>query len=557
MANTYFDGAHDTHVTAPFGIFADQAGYIAGRRKFAAMTFPAEHFSLVNRNGDIVYEHEVTHAGMDECSGDDVYIADLTAFDIPGTYRICAKGQSSATFHIGSGSAVYGKVLRDMLKAFYYLRCGCGLDERYAGKFAHPPCHDRDALIFGTDTRVDVCGGWHDAGDYGRYVTAGASACAQLLYAYRLCPHIMENTETDIPESAPGMPDVLRECRFELEWLMKMQRADGAVYHKVTTMIHAPFIMPEDDKDELYLFPISTSATADLCAVCALAAGVYADLDSQFSQTLKAAAERAYSFLEDHPGWIEFRNPDGCNTGEYGDSGDIDKRYWAAAEMYALTGEMRYHTAFRHYSGELEKLPSFIRTALGYWAVGGFGTLAYIFSEHPDKDEKYAQELKNAISGEGYWLADKVDKCGYGAAMDTADYFWGSNMKLAHNGIILALSASFTGDKRLKRAADEQIHVLLGRNALGISYVTGCGEYCCCDLHLRPAFADGVDECIPGMVSGGPNRELNDWKARRIIKPGTPPMKCFVDDHECFSLNEVTIYWNAAAVLLLALTCGE
>ena len=555
MANTFFGGTSDTHEPVHPGIFVDQAGYPAGKRKFAAMTFPADHFSLVNENGDIVYEHEVTHPGMDECSGDDVYIADFTAFDVPGTYRVRAAGQRSAKFRIGSG--VYRKVLHDTLKAFYYLRCGCGLDERCAGSYTHKPCHTGKALVYGSDIRLDVTGGWHDAGDYGRYVTAGACACAQLLYAYKLCPSVMGAVTAEIPGSGPGMPDVLRECLYELEWLMKMQRSDGAAYHKVTTMMHAPFVMPEDDNDELYLFSPSSFATADLCAVCALASGIYAEYDAAFAQKLKAAAVRAFGFLEEHPEFIAFRNPEGCNTGEYGENDDTDNRYWAAAELYALTGEERYHSAFMRYSGALSEKPNYLRSGLGHFIVGGFGTLAYIFAEHPDKDKAFAKELMNEISGTGYWLAEKTDKCRYGAAMDTNDYFWGSNMRLAHNGILMVLSAMFTGDARLKRCADEQIHVLLGRNALGISYVTGCGEYCCNDPHLRPAYADGVDKCIPGMVSGGPNRELNDMKARELIAPGTPPMKCFVDQHDCYSLNEITVYWNAAVVLMLALISRE
>ena len=141
--------------------------------------------------------------------------------------------------------------------------------------------------------------------------------------------------------------------------------------------------------------------------------------------------------------------------------------------------------------------------------------------------------------------------------MSDDDYFWGSNMRMMHNALLMILALKFTGDKKFARFAEEQIHVLLGRNPLGISYVTGCGEYSCNDPHLRPAFADGIDECIPGMVCGGPNRQLNDRRAKEIIPPGTPPMKCFADNKDCFSLNEVTIYWNAAAALVFAFLCGD
>ena len=155
----------------------------------------------------------------------------------------------------------------------------------------HDICHTAEAKIYNGEGTVDVTGGWHDAGDYGRYITAGACACAQLLYAYKLFPKAFDGLDLNIPESGSGVPDILSECRYELEWMLKMQREDGAVYHKVTTMRHAPFIMPEDDKEQLFVFPISSMATADLCAVCALAAGIFRPFDKAFSGRLAKAAE--------------------------------------------------------------------------------------------------------------------------------------------------------------------------------------------------------------------------------------------------------------------------
>ena len=96
--------------------------------------------------------------------------------------------------------------------------------------------------------------------------------------------------------------------------------------------------------------------------------------------------------------------------------------------------------------------------------------------------------------------------------------------------------------------AAAQLDYLLGCNAMGISYVTGNGENAYRYPHLRPAHADGIEECMPGMVSGGPNRHRQDQRAKELIPDGTPAMKCFADDYLCYSLNEITIYWNSPAV---------
>ena len=136
--------------------------------------------------------------------------------------------------------------------------------------------------------------------------------------------------------------------------------------------------------------------------------------------------------------------------------------------------------------------------------------------------------------------------------MLTVQYCWGSNMQLLMNGMTFVLADLFEGGQRFASYAAAQVHYLLGVNALGISYVTGTGVYSCNNPHLRPAYADGIEECMPGMVSGGPNRHPADEDATILIPTGTPPMKCFADDVGCYSLNEITIYWNSPAVFLLA-----
>ena len=57
----------------------------------------------------------------------------------------------------------------------------------------------------------DMTGGWHDAGDFGRYSTAAAVALGHILYAYELFPESFQDG-LNIPESGNCMPDILNEC---------------------------------------------------------------------------------------------------------------------------------------------------------------------------------------------------------------------------------------------------------------------------------------------------------------------------------------------------------
>ncbi len=525
-------------------IYITQSGFLPDGRKSAILPFPADSFSVKAADGLEVYRGNAERFGFDSLSGDTVYFADFSEFSEVGDYYIEANGARSEFFTIGG--SVYAKPLELTSKAFYYLRCGCGLDEKHAGVYTHAPCHTSDAVLWeDRSVSISVSGGWHDAGDYGRYVTAGAVSVAHLLYALILYPNTMKKLSLNIPESGGHLPDILAECRYELDWLLKMQRGDGAVYHKLTTAGHAPFVMPEEDKAQLYVLPVSSMATADFAAVCALAARVFRSYDKEYSEKLLSAAAKTYSWLEANREFIPFENPEGCTTGGYGEWADTDNRFWAACEMYAATADEKFCNDIMRYAD----IPL---TALGYGSVGGLGALAYLTCDHENRDNSFVSRLSAEFLENAELLKSTADSCGYGAAMDEKSYCWGSNMNLMKHGMIFAIADTVLGKPEYSEYAKLQAEVLLGRNALGISYITGIGGYRCNYPHLRPSSADGIEECIPGMVAGGPNRYPGDEAAKEAIPVGTPPMKCYADIEGAYSLNEITIYWNSPAVFVFA-----
>lgn len=527
-------------------IFVNQLGYLPCEKKVAVFNKETASFKVADTSGKTILEGATTKCGFDKYSEDEIWQGDFSQIKECGSYNVYDdNGEKSLTFTISED--VYNKSLYDILKAFYYLRCGCELSEEHAGKFKHAECHTEKALLWDNrDVSIDVSGGWHDAGDYGRYITPGCCALAHLLYAYKLYPNVLKDIKLDIPETNNGIPDILNECRYELEWMFKMQASDGGVYHKVTTMQHAPFIMPEDDKEQLYVFPVSSMATADFCAVCALASGIYREYDSEFADKLYNASIRAYRWLNSNIQFIGFYNPEGCNTGPYCESDDKDNRFWAFCELYALTGEKEY----------LEKLQEqlkykFTLTGLGFASVGGFGSIAYLLSNR-NYDKSLTETIKNAFIAEAEKLKKFSNECGYRVAMTERDYCWGSNMVLMKQGMHFAITDLITKGNDYYDYAASQYDYLLGVNATGYSYVSGSGEFCINYPHLRPAHADGVEECIPGMVSGGPNRNPcpNDMEVLGYPEH-LPPMKAFIDDVGCYSLNEITIYWNSPTVFTL------
>lgn len=525
-------------------IFIDQAGYLPEGDKVAVINTDAASFEVVNEKGEVCFSGVPVFSGNDPKAEEDVWTADFSEVRAAGRYFLrLPDGECSYSFDIAED--VYKNCLDVVTKAFYFLRCGCGLDEKYAGVFKHGKCHTGTAIEWDDHSvTADMTGGWHDAGDYGRYVTAGACALAHLLYAYRYFPAVFKNQYLNIPESGGNEPDLLAECRVELDWIMKMQRADGAVYHKLTTKGHAPFIMPEKDIWQLYMLPPSSMATADAAAVLALASGIYAEFDLDYSAKLLERSLLSYSWLEENPDYL-FENRKECTTGGYGERDDRDNRFWAAAELYALTGEDRYHVDMLKYDDSENSWVS-----LGYADMHGLAKLAYINCEKGDRSikERYISDFIAAADA----ICDEICRGGYRCSLEEAHFGWGSNMTVLKNAMILLLADELGGTKKYEEFAADQIHYLLGKNALAFSYVSGIGENCLKQPHLRPAHADGIDECIPGMVSGGPNWYRMDPFAKELVPEGTAPMKSFVDVFTCYSLNEITIYWNSPAVFVLA-----
>ncbi|MCR4758412.1 MAG: glycoside hydrolase family 9 protein [Butyrivibrio sp.] len=540
-------------------VLLNQVGFTKNSAKKAVLDFEAPDFQIKNDKGESVYSGKVQHFGTDEISGEDVSVADFSDFNTAGTYKLFSGNAESVTFSIGD--KVYDKLMKDICKCFYFLRCGDALTKEYAGEYYHKPCHMTKATVYGEDVDpVDVTGGWHDAGDYGRYSTAGAVAVAHILYGVRFYKNLLD-IKFDIPEVKCDngiLPDILAEVKVELDFLKKMQRENGSVWHKVTTFCHAPFLMPEDDKGELFLFPVSSMATADIAAVFALASSIYKDYDKAYANTLLADAKRAYKWLKENPGEMLFKNAEGSNTGEYGEAEDISNRFWAAASLYEVTGEKDYYVDALTQKERLEAFDKNatskgyqgdVFTCLGWAEVAGLGSLSVLLK---NEDNALTDEIKKRFMGEADRLVSNGKKNGFGLCMEAKDFIWGSNMELLKYLMILTVTDTEIASKdEYKNAVTAGIDYLLGCNSMDVSYVTGNGEKAFRNPHLRPTAVDDIEEPWPGLVSGGPNVGLQDERAKEV-PAGSAPMKCYLDHIDCYSLNEITIYWNSPLVFVMA-----
>ncbi|WP_029232661.1 glycoside hydrolase family 9 protein [Butyrivibrio sp. VCB2006] len=540
-------------------VFVNQVGFLCNAEKKAVLNFEAHDFYVVDENGKNAFEGDVKHFGTDEISGEDAFVADFSALTAKGKYKVVAGGIESATFEIGDNA--YDKLMKDICKCFYFLRCGDALAREYAGEYHHEPCHMTKATVYGEDTEpVDVTGGWHDAGDYGRYSTAGAVAVAHLLYGVRFFKGLLD-VHYDIPKESCDkgyLPEILAEVKVELDFLMKMQRENGSVWHKVTTFNHADFIMPEDDKNELFLFAVSSIATADIAAVFALASTIYKEYDAKYADKLMERSLLAYKWLSENPDELLFFNPEGSNTGQYDEAEDISNRFWAACSMYEATSDGKYYSEAMALK---ERLAAFdkklqkkgyqgdVFTCLGWAEVAGLGNLSLILKR---EDNTLCLNARSSFLSEADRLVLVASGNGFGLCMDKKDFIWGSNMELLKYLMVLTVAYRLDSKKNYRNAIESGLDYLLGCNSMDVSYVTGNGEKAYKNPHLRPTAIDDIEQPWPGLVSGGPNVGLHDEKAQELRGKDLPPMKCYLDDIACYSLNEITIYWNSPLVFVLA-----
>lgn len=470
-------------------------------------------------------------------SGDMVSYGDFSSFHAVGTYKIRAlDNEESYQFRISDN--IYDCVLTDCLRVLYLQRCGCALDKDLAGDYAHGACHTMMATIYGTDKTIDVSGGWHDAGDYGRYVVPAATTVADMLLAYENYPEFLSDY-TDIPESGNGIPDILDEARVALEWMFKMQDTDGGLYHKVTGLDFDGFIMPDESDLDLYVFDKSIAATADCAGAMFMAARIYKNFDSDFADKALKCAIKALEYLESHKGEGGFTNPKGINTGEYGDATVSDEILWAYAEGYRTTGDAgmkEYLKAF-----DFDSIDSL---ELGWEDMSGY---AYYALARADVND-LGIDFKKALCDVADTITANAEAESYGSSiMD--DYPWGSNLTILNNGMFLLMAYEFTGSEKYLKALHMQVDYIFGVNALSYCYLTGYGSKQVLHPHHRPSVA--LNKPMRGMVIGGPNSYLLDPYAKEHLQ-GAPKAACFVDYYDSYSCNEMTTYWNSPLIYILA-----
>jgi endoglucanase len=439
-------------------------------------------------------------------------------------------------------------------RSFYGQRCGTAVD--LGGGFKHGACHLNAAYHASagpTGVRPPTRG-WHDAGDYGRYVVNSGITTGTLLWAWELYPESFDKLSLDIPESDNETPDILDEVAWNLRWMYSMQDVDGGVWHKQTSQAFPAFeLKPEDDRTVSFVIGTgatphkSSCATANVAAAAAIAARVYKPFDSVFAAQSTRVAENAWRWLSKYPD-ITFKNPPGITTGEYGDLDCRDERLWAAAELWR---SLDHAEARSYFLANIDEGLGAIRSddPVSWSEVGALAAWTYVLSRQPSGTA--SQEITSRTIAAADAIVARSTTHPYRIPLVERDYVWGSNAVALNYGLHLLVANELAPNPRYVEAARDITRYILGNNPFGISFVTGDGERSVQNPHHRPSAGDDVAKPWPGLLAGGPNRSNQD-EILRALPPRLPASHRYVDDARSYAGNEVAINWNAALVFVLA-----
>ena len=557
----------------------NQLGYVPNGAKTATYktTSTSAQTWQLKRNGTVVATGQTTPFGTDAASGDNLHQIDLSSVTATGTgFSLTVGNDSSYNFAISTNAL--SAALYDSLKYFYHNRSGIAIETQYTGggngsftsnsKWSRPAGHLNVGANKGdlnvpcwTGTcnyTLNVSKGWYDAGDHGKYVVNGGISVWTLLNLYERSLYLGNNSPSvadgklNIPESANGIPDILDEARWEMEFMLGMQvptgqTKAGMVHHKMHDVGWTGFpLAPHEDPQSRALVPPSTAATLNLAATAAQAARIWRDLDSGFAEVCLTAAQRAWDAAQSNPADIYSGNYDNGGGG-YGDKTVADEFYWAAAELYITTGDSKYLSTLNN--------RTILQSNFG-WAdtdLAGLISLAIVPASQTASLRSAAQQ--KIVSIADLHIATQ-NTSGYPAPSSITDYYWGSNGSVANKLILMGLAYDFTKNDTYAKGVGKGLNFFFGQNTQSTSFITGEGTKAVTQPHHRfwsNATNSSYPTPPPGAFSGGPNAGLEDPKsAVELASCVTKPATCWMDHIEAYAVNEITINWNAPLAWNLA-----
>lgn len=586
-------------------IRVDQFGYLPDMTKVAVISNPQTGFNstesylpnatLEIRTWDtdaLVFSGPATswNAGATHAqSGDQAWWFDFSSLVTPGDYYVYDPVADVGSYRFQIADNVYQNVMKEAVRTFFYQRAGFAKSTPFVPTaWADGASHlgteqDTDCRLVTDPTNAalskDLSGGWFDAGDYNKYVNFTYTTLHDMLGAYEINPAIWTD-DFNIPESGNAVPDLLDEIKWELDWLLKMQQADGTCLSKVSVTDFSTASPPSADTSPRRYGPASASATRTICSIFAHASIVYRSLGNPamtiYADTLEARAIKAWNWIAANPATSTYNNAGFSSaTPEISAYQQNAVLIGAAGYLFAATGDATYRTYFDANYTTIQPLQ------WTYWYAfeSSYQDALLYYAALPNATTAVANAINNncissTSSNHAEMLPAFLNQTDpYRASLQDSDYIWGSNSVKAHSGIILANMLQYNLDpanqSNYRDAAAGYVHYLHGTNPLGIVMLTNMsasGAESSANEMYHAWFGDGTDfdnaqtslyGPAPGYVTGGANPNFTPAMGYFAPPQGQPIQKSYKDwntswPENSWEVTEPAIYYQAGYIKLLA-----
>ena len=593
------DNPQGASIAASPYLMVDQFGYRPQDNKVAVIVDPQRGYNAADSYvpGQVIEvrkwsDNTVVYTGapkswnngeIQASSGDRGWWFDFSPVSESGHYYVYDPTTNKRSHPFLIHRDVYYPVLKAAVRMFYYNRSNFAKKTPYAdsrwtdeasflGKDQDTEARyvndkNNDAL------RRDLSGGWWDAGDSNKYVTFASSVIHQLLDAYQTNPDAFTD-DFDLPESGNGIPDIIDEVKYEIDWFKKMQQSDGGVLLKVGTIDYKGLYPKSRDPRPRYYVGACSSSTIVAAGHFARIASIYNQFEPLRSEIpdLTARAKKAWQWYHNNP------KRDDCDSQEV-KSGDADRpldtqagdAVVAAIYLFALTGDTTYNDYVKeHY---LKTRPFNGDRISAYSPHHGDALMFYTTIPNSDREVKTAIINKKVTEAEQdrEFYGFHPEKDLYRSYLSDRTYHWGSNNIRASRGSsnydVVVYNLLPDREQTYTDAALNTLHYFHGVNPLGMTYLTNMYDYgaekSANQIHHEWfAHKSRWDDALkspsgpaPGYIVGGPNK---DYTGNYPRLQNQPIQKMYADwnggnlDDKPWEITEPAIYYQSSYIKLLA-----
>lgn len=445
------DLSYEIPVSTP-GILVNRLGYMPESTKVAVFKgeeLPDVFYVIDAESSDIVYTGSLEEQGYNEELEEYNSYGDFSELQTPGNYYIEAPilGMS---YSFSIGEEIYKETFIEACRQYYYNRCGITLTTEYAGENAHNACHTGKAMLKeDTSISLDVSGGWHQDEKGQKDVVTAAQTMSVMLLAYEL----FEKAFTDdygIPESGNGIPDILDEVKYEVEWMLKMQdKQTGEVYAGVS--VYGSNNDASGKSADIYLEPSSPEAERAFAMVLSKFSYLYQNFDTEYATYCLQAADRAW------------KHADLDSSDEIGK--ESKWKFAAAAELYRASGQPGCHKYIEEYLSREERL--YVQDEIIL-----LGCITYISTKQKVDLALCDQIMKMMMQQAEEISEDAADSLYLAAVSKEQD----NNHQLLINLMYLMVVNHIIANYEYKIAIENHLHFLFGRNDMAVNYVDSSEE---------------------------------------------------------------------------------